>query len=157
MSTTRAQIPAAIGGALKTLLGRPVAVTPIAPPNPPFVGAYFARDDGSVAVLALADFPLVCFTGASLALVPPAVAIDGAKEATPPEGLLENYAEIMNVITGVLHGPNEPHLRYRECIAPPNDVPKSVAAVALRPAARLDLQIAIQGYGAGKLALLFGR
>ncbi len=160
MATRALPSPTAVAGVLSDLLGRQADVrkgkpVAISPRTPAIVGVYH-RDDGALAVACVADLSLAAHAGASLALIPAGVAAESVRRGKLEDDLLENFREVLNVAASLLNLPGEPHVLFREAHVTPPALPKELGALVAKPAARLDLEVQVQGYGGGSLSLLAG-
>jgi hypothetical protein len=153
-----AKLQTQLGTTLKTLLGRPVTAGPgkVAPIPPASMVASFVRDDGTLEAVVVAGVPIAAHLGASLALIPPAIATQAGKAATLEETLSENYAEVMNVVTNILIDLQGTHLKFRAVTAKA-PAPKEVQALLAKPVARADVDVNVSGYGAGVMTFLFAK
>ena len=150
------RISAAVANTLKTLLGRAITVTAGKPaPIPPAcVVGHFIRDDGSLDSVVVAPIALASYLGASLALIPPAVATAAGKAPKLDDNLGENYAEVMNVLTNILIEHAGAHLKVVS-IAMRSAASADVQALVAKPKERADFEVNVTGYGQGPLTLLF--
>ncbi|MGN6088799.1 MAG: hypothetical protein ACTHNT_05870 [Actinomycetales bacterium] len=141
------------------LLGRDVEVTLCgafnpSPSTPCSVGVY-VDDTLRMTAVVLMDFPLSAYAGASIGLIPV-----GGAEACIEDGELsrmvfENLAEILNVLAGTLNEqPEAPHQKLYACYDPAAALPPDVSAAAQSIVGRLDLEVAIAGYGKGRLGIV---
>lgn len=134
------------------LMGRAVTVKKCAPmPFPPqgaFVIVRYKTADAKETVLCVCDLALAGAAGAALSLIPPAVVSESVRAGKLSETLAENVHEIFNVCSGLFNQPDHPRFALDEVLLPP------VARGSLpagKPAHRNDFEIAIEGYGSGKM------
>ncbi|QTE31275.1 hypothetical protein J4E96_02385 [Pengzhenrongella sicca] len=144
---------------LEGMLGRDVDIeTGGAMVNP-------AADDGAMvgifvdkrlklAAMVVLDLPLAAYIGASIALVPVGGAEFAIEEGALTQALFDNCAEILNVSASLFNAEGAPHLKLDRCYAPGDPLPSDVAKWVLAYVRRIDLGVAIKGYGTGKLSLL---
>ena len=144
---------------LEGMLGRSVDVTTGgAMVNP-------SADDGALvgifvdrylklAAMVVLDLPLAAYVGASIALVPATGAEFSIEEGALTQSLFDNCAEILNVASSLFNTDGAPHLKLDRCYAPGDPLPSDVARWVLAYVRRLDLGVAIKGYGTGKLSAL---
>ena len=154
-------IQEAIRDLISDLLGKGVAVDKTSPIEfeDDTIGAVsdLITDDGRLAVILIADLPLIANIGASLTLVPVIVAQDSVrKNRLEEEMLLENYGEVINVMSRIFNTPSTPHLRYKETKILPAELPPEITALRETYAARRTFAIKVEGYGEGRLEISVG-
>jgi hypothetical protein len=120
------------------------------------VGAVFeyVNAEGEVGALCLVDGPMVNRAGAALSMVPVVVAEESVKKERIADHLLENFREIVNIMSRLLNSSRTPHLRLSEVHTVPGELPPPVAALLVAPEFRRDFAVTIEGYGSGRLSLL---
>lgn len=116
--------------------------------------ATYAGDDGTVRALCVCDAALACSAGAALTMLPAAMAAQSSKAGRIADTILENLREVLNIAHQFFHDPGTPHMILREVLVTPCSLPAHVAQVLGKPAGRLDVELAIHGYGPGRMALL---
>ncbi|WP_062138013.1 hypothetical protein [Demequina aestuarii] len=116
--------------------------------------AMYVNDVGAICAVALADIPLTARAGSAIGLVPQAGAEQAVKDEFITPVQFDNMAEILNVAASLLNKPDTPHLKLRETFSPRETVPAEVAELALQQASRIDGELVIQGYGAGRLSIV---
>jgi hypothetical protein len=144
---------------LRDLVSQPVTVKSGTPldldPHRPSYLAGYRFDDGTVAALAVADLDLSTAAAAAIGAMPPAEARAEVVEAGELVGdLVEFLHEVVNVTAKLMNSPSTPHVALRDFAAVPGEVPEDVVALATTPTVRHDWQVAIEGYGEGRLTLL---
>ncbi len=104
----------------------------------------FVGDEGEPLILAGGDASFAYYAGAALALIPKGRAEDAIGGAEPDPDLVENYREIMNVLTRVVNDQGGPHVRL---------VPGSTADLAELPEPKSGraYSLEVDGYGTGNL------
>lgn len=148
----------AVRDLLMDLFGRDVEVTlsdawaPL--PDDMAAAAEFVDDRLTLRAVALLDLPMAVFAGAAIGLIPAAGAQDMVAERMPTAMVEENLYEVLNVLTSVLNTPNSVHVKIDTMQPPGAYLPADVAAIVRRLTGRLDLSVSIDGYGAGRLALV---
>jgi hypothetical protein len=160
-TTTGTPLPTAkdVRDLLEGLLGRDVEVTTGgAMVNPgaaggALVGVYVDARLG-LRALVVADLPLAARAGAAIALMPPGGAEVAIEEEQLSPALLENAYEILNITASLFNVDGAPHVRLDRCHAPGEALPGDVAGHVLAYVPRLDLDVVIKGYGAGRLSVL---
>ncbi|WP_295657383.1 hypothetical protein [uncultured Nocardioides sp.] len=141
------------------LLGRDVTVGDAPEPLSPHVAprpacAVYVDDSGRLSAVALMDFALAAHTGASLALIPAGGAQAAIEDNLMPTNLMENCAEVLNVLAAPLGDASGIHQRLERTYHPGEDLPPELAAVGATIGARDDVLVDIAGYGSGRLALV---
>lgn len=148
----------AVRDLLTDLMGRSVtaklAQKPIhAVPGTRTVAVYL-RATGAVGAVGISDIAGATYLGAALSLVPPGVAAQAHKKGVLDDALLENYGEIVNVAASLFNVSGGPHVKLsRVYVVPPTSLPPEIASVLPRTT-RLDLDVTVPGYGAGKFSLV---
>jgi len=111
----------------------------------------FRYPEGELAALFVADLPFCCWSGAALALLSPGLAQDAIKAGKLDQALQDNFAEVANVLTATFREFGERvilgQIHYAKLMAP--EARPLVAATR-----RLDLEVTVTGYGAGRCGLL---
>ena len=148
---TREVIEGLLGREMTVLTGGPM-VDPAGPGGA--VVAEYISDQMRLAALVVMDVPMAARAGAAIALMP-----SHASEASVADGeltdvLLENAAEILNVLASLFNVEGAPHLRLNTVHAPGTALPVDVAPWVMAYVARLDLECDITGYGTGGLSVL---
>jgi len=111
----------------------------------------FRHPEGELAALFVADLQFCCWSGAALALLSPGLAQDAIKAGKLDQSLQENFAEVANVLTAAFREFGERvilgQIHYAKLLVP--ELRPLVAATR-----RLDLEVTVTGYGAGRCGLL---
>ncbi len=141
------------------LLGRDITIgdapEPLSPdsvPAPAF--AVYVDDAGRLSAVALMDFVLVAYTGAALALVPVGGAEAAIEDNVMPTNLMDNTAELLNVLAAPIGDASRIHQRLERTYSPNDVLPPELAAIAATLGAREDVTVGIAGYGSGRLAMV---
>jgi len=140
---------------LSGLLNRPVKAKPAAAPSAPtmkFVGL-FGRGDGQAGAACFADLPLAAYAGAALVMIPSDVAQQSARSKDIDPMLAENFAEICNVLSRLFADDDTIRVKLEGTAFPPAALPETVTKLYGAAKQKLDLEIAIDGYGSGRLSL----
>lgn len=145
---------------LSDLLGRPVtfARSPAFVPKPQdrIVAAVYAKQDGAVAVVALADIAFTVFAGASLTMFPAPMAERQIETNQIDDMVFENFREIMNVCATLFNESKSAHARLTALHRlPSSELPPDLAARITQSGSRLDGTAAFPNYGSGRLSFLF--
>ena len=146
-----------MGMLLNQLLGRTTKVDSSSaelPIKPPCVVGVYVTDDNNIVALCLFDLALGCHLGAALSMIPVAVANEAARKGVVSESINENLCEVANVMSSLFNHDGGTHVRLREVVQAPKALPPPLLELLKRPAARLDLNVNIQGYGAGPMAVV---
>ena len=147
----------AVKDLLQGLLGRDVDVTPAAPLRAEDLSltAIAVYVDAKLKLSAVAglDLRLAANVGAAIGLVPPggAQACVEDKELSPMIG--ENVTEVCNVLTTLLNREGAPRLTLHQVFLPGQPAPGDATVRLLALGSRLDLDVAVTGYGSGRFAL----
>lgn len=146
---------------LEDLLGKKVDVSKGNPLNPgpsaPVSIATYKDPEGAVVAACVVDLPLANYSGACLALLPPGVAKDNVRGRELPEFVFECLAEIYNIGARLFDDPDSPDVKLEQAYELQSALPEELKDAFRRPGARLDLNVDIQGYGAGQMSLLRAR
>lgn len=141
------------------LLGRDVdaqlgtgAVDPHKHPGA-IVGVY-VDDALTLKAIILMDLALTAYAGSSIALMGVRVTEDVLKAELLSPVLYDNAAEILNVAASLFNAEGAPHVRLYEAYAPREVLPGDVDKWVLSHVQRVDLELAIGGYGAGRMSVL---
>lgn len=149
--------PKAVKDLLQDLLGRDVAVSLTDPLRAQDLGqtavAVYVDDKMKLSAVAGLDLPLAANVGAAIGLVPPggAQACVEDKELSPM--IAENFTEVCNVLTSLLNREGAPHLRLYQVFLPGQEAPGDAASRLLALGSRIDLDVAVTGYGSGRFSL----
>ncbi len=119
----------------------------------PCLGVY-VDDGGRLSTVALLDFALVAHTGAALALVPVSRAWAAIDDNVMPANLMDNTAEVLNVLAAPIGDASGIHQRLERTYGPHDELPTELAAIAATLGAREDVLVGIAGYGSGRLAIV---
>jgi len=143
---------------LRQLVGRDVTVKDgkplvLGPSTRGYWGAY--RDDsGALAVACVMDLPLAANIAAALAMMPIGQVNESVRAGALNPGLLDNLREVMNVAASIFNRPGRPHVSLREVQPCPPALPADVTGLLGKPNFALHLDVAIAGYGGGRLSLV---
>lgn len=153
-------LPAAkeIRDLLEGLVGRDVTVgptTPLAPgPYAPASVGVYVDDLLRVCAVVSCDLALSAWAGAAIGLVPARAAEEARSAGTLTPTLVENLSEVLNVTASLFNVPGAAHLRLHAVHAAGTPLPPDALARSLALGRRIDLSVAIAGYGSGKLAVV---
>ena len=140
------------------LLDRNVEVAPAAGVAPgdssPASVATYVDDLDHVSAVVACDLALSARAGAAIGLVPASGAeraiLSGCLDGT----LLENLREVLDVAATMFNVEGASHLHLDGLHPAGDDVPRDVQARALTLGRRVDLELDIAGYGAGRLSVV---
>jgi len=152
----RLPIPEDLGSFLTDLLGQPASVTKSKEINfsngeHNFVTGRYVDDKNRLRCACVADVPLAATAAAALALIPRATADSAITLGALDENLLENYHEVVNILSKFLNGPTVPHVRLAELV---EGVPDDLGALLTGTTRRRDYDVTVVGYPGGHLTLL---
>ena len=146
-----------IGSLLTEILGRKVDVKTISAfpvtGSDPTLTAVYETSEGTVVGACICDLDLVLNAGAALCLIPPYEVQENVKAKKWDPALVENFKEVLNICAQLFS--ERPALRVKlesVCLDKEARSPKSAALLA-KPGKRLHLQLAITGYGSGRIAI----
>lgn len=112
--------------------------------------------DGQQALVAacFADKAFINYAGAALSLIPADAAQDNMKQDGLDEIVQDNFAELLNIFSRLFDLANKGRIVLSTVEFAP--APRSAAAEAMlaAPAQRTDFDVAIDGYGKGRLTLV---
>ena len=114
-------------------------------------GAYIANyvsEEGTVAVC-IADLSLVCFAGAALMQIPPAVAKESISDKDPTNVMIDCFYEVTNILSRVFMDEKSDHLKLTTLSKPGDDV--SFMSAINDEAETVSFNVEIPGYGTGGL------
>lgn len=120
----------------------------------PGMTAVFVDPSLRMCAVLTCDIELAACAGAALSLMPARQARAAVGQGTLSAALIENCAEIANVFASLLTIPGGSQARLYKTYAPGEALPADVAGAVMRFGARLDLTVAISGYGSGCLSLV---
>jgi hypothetical protein len=160
MSTTVDSSPhpsrAAVRGLVEDLVGRPVELAdgdPVAA-APSNVVAVYVTDQLAMRAVAVLDLAGAARLGSALGLLPRGGVDDAIDEGDLSGMLRDNCYEVLNVLAATFNTPGAPHVRLYEMYGPNASLPADVAALAQATGQRLDVTLAIVGYGDVRLSVV---
>jgi hypothetical protein len=143
---------------LDELFGRPVEVSPGAPWAPlngePGTFALYVDDSHVVRALGVCDLRFSAYAGAAIGLMPPATAETAVAERKLDQMTQENLYEVLNICAALYNVEGAAHVRLYQVAHVGTDVAPQVQALSAVLGRRLDLRVAIGGYGAGRLSFV---
>ncbi len=143
-----------VSDTLSLLLNKQVSVTQGSPitTSPTIVGTYIDQQ-GNVGALGLVDLPLASYTGAALTMIPTDTAASNIRSGKLSDEIRENLQEVFNIMVAFFNQGNVPHIRYHQLHTSPPEFPGDINALLNAAGQRADIEVDIQGYGAGKMSL----
>jgi hypothetical protein len=150
--------PKAVRDLLRELLDRDVEVAPGEPVvgtvvSPAAMGVY-VDDRVHLAAVVSASLPLVAHVGACFGLFSLGSAVDAVKDAEVPEAICESFAEVLGLMASMFAADGVPPVRLWSWHPPGQVAPLDVLAYARSIGRRLDLHVAVAGYGSGGLSVV---
>lgn len=145
----------AVSRNLRDLFSKPVTVKvgqALPSASLAFVAVY-VDPAGTPVALGLSDIRFAAYSGAALAMIPVAVAAESVKKNKLEENLRENFYEVINILAAVMNASSEAHLKLGE-LAGPAQAPEAAKAIIAKPGKRVDFDVTVEGFGAGKLGFL---
>lgn len=144
---------------LEGLLGRDVTVGPGAPVTPtasrPAAVAVYVDPTSRVTAICLVDLPLAAWCSGALALLPKGGLEDAVAEGELSEMHLEVLYEVVNVTAALLNAGGVTHSKLDSLVAPGAALPGDIAGLT-GSTNRIDLHVAVGGYGSGGLSIVLG-
>jgi hypothetical protein len=144
---------------LADLMGRTVTVarTEAAPlevdgPGPAALADYEA-DGGSIGVLCVADVRLANALGAALTMIAPAAVDEAVENLRIDDPTIDNFREVVNVLTSLFNTTSTPHVKFREVHRLPSQLPAETVQLLEAPRGRRDFDVSVEDYGTGRLSL----
>ena len=153
--------PELTGVLLRDLLGRAVTVkksTPMAlTSKAPFVIAVYSAGPNPVAHLCICDLALAASVGAALCMLPAGSIQDTIRAGTLAPAVESNLHEVFNVMSRLFGAAGTAHASLTGLHLPSAPLPAAEAKLMSCPANRLDVEVNVSGYGAGRLAYVFSQ
>jgi hypothetical protein len=149
--------PKAVKDLLEGMLEREIELKPA---NPPRAGdlsrtaiAIYVDPNFNLAAVAGAELPLAATVGAAMGAVPPgAVQACVAERALSPK-IAEKFEDVCESLTALLNKEGQPRIRLYQVFLPGKAAPGDASSRLLALGSRLDLDVTVPGYPAGKLSL----
>ncbi len=118
------------------------------------VTAVYRDDQGQPLSCCICELPLAAFLGAALVRMPAAAAKDAIAAGTLPENLRDNLFEVLNIAAQLFRPRAARHrvsLSALHLAAEP--LGGELSSALASPASRVDVEVSIPGYEAGKMTL----
>lgn len=118
--------------------------------EPNYIAVY---DDGAgeIECLWVSDLPLSATFGAALTLIPAGIAKESIQAKTLNADFVDNAREIANITANSFQ---VKRVRLTQFIQPGHEVPEKIRGLISKPAQRVDMQVEVAGYPAGRLSLM---
>ncbi len=142
---------------LSGLLGREVMVAAKPAPKPAElkIAGFYRNGDGQPVAACLADISAAAFSGSALSLIPAASAKDFVKSGViDDEDVRDNFYEVLNICSRLFAEEDAQRVTLDTVYFPPETVPADQTSTLSKSRQRNDLEITVDGYGKGRLALL---
>jgi hypothetical protein len=149
--------PKAIKDLLEGMLDREVELKPADPPRAADLTrtaiAIYVDPNFNLAAVAGAELPLAATVGAAMGAVPPGVAKACVAERTLSPKIAEMFEDVCESLSALLNREGQPQVRLYQVFLPGKVAPGDASSRLLALGSRLDLDITVPGYPAGKLSL----
>lgn len=149
--------PERIGRLFQDLLRRKVEATAI--PVFPFsktdttLTAQFSTGDSTVLAVCVCDLELVLGAGAALCLVPLYEVQENVKAKRWAPSLVDNFKEVLNICAQLFADSQSDRVRLDSVSFGTEPRPPKSADLIAKPGRRMDVKLAIDGYGAGRISI----
>jgi len=117
------------------------------------VGVY-VDDAQQLRAVVVLDLALAASVGAAIGLMGVRTAEDVVRTELLSPALYDNAAEILNVASSLFNAEGAPHVRLSEAYAPREILPSDVDARLRGMVRRMDLEMSVSGYGAGRMSVV---
>jgi hypothetical protein len=141
-----------------SLTGKEVEV---GPGQPVFAGrepaavAVYVTDKLQTGAVVACDLDLTAYAAGALGLVPLPQVEEAIAEQRLGEELKDNAYEVLNILASVFNEqPDAPHLKLHKVHAVDEKLPTDIASMLGYVVRRMDLHVALPGYGAGRLSMV---
>jgi NADPH:quinone reductase-like Zn-dependent oxidoreductase len=118
--------------------------------------ADYHSDAGAVGAVCIADIRLANALGAALTMVSPNVVEDAVAKKVIDDPTIDNFREIVNIMSSLFNCADTPHLKFNEVHKMPSQLPEGTATLLEAPMGRRDYDVTIDTYGTGTLSVLLG-
>jgi hypothetical protein len=108
----------------------------------------------TMSAVVVLDLPGAARLGGALGMLPKGGVDDAIAEKSLPGLIRDNAYEVLNVFAAVFNIEDAPHVRLYELYGPDGNVPRDVLALSQVMGSRLDLRLAIAGYGEARLSII---
>lgn len=131
MSEAAAPTLNAVRDTIEMLTGRDVdlALSDDTSDGPGYASEFISYKTEAAAVVCSVDIELAAGLGAILAMMPPGIAKEQASEGELSGSLLDNYLEVINVMTGMFDQPGHPGVRLEETYDRPSNLNRIAGAL----------------------------
>jgi hypothetical protein len=116
--------------------------------------AVYVDDHQQLTSVVVMDFALTAYVGSALGLVPVGGAEAAIEDREIPASLQENANELLNVLAGTINDFSDVHQRLHRVHLPGELLPADVVPWANTLTGRVDVSVAVKGYGTGYLSII---
>jgi hypothetical protein len=120
-------------------------------PAEPVATALFGSTAPEQQVLLVCDLTLAAGLAAGLSVMPPTVVREAVGAGRLDEGLADNFAEVMNVVSRYVTGAGQPY-RLGKLSLPPEPIDEGLRRAADETDEKRSFMVEVPGYGGGRLA-----
>jgi hypothetical protein len=147
--------PKEVAQALSTMLRRNVKASALAakPASIKMAGMYGSSSDSPTVAVCMADIPFAAFASAAFSMIPPDAAKDCIKANELDEFMQENFGEVLNILSRLFGEHDNKRILLMNKVFPPNALPEAANQALTTGPNKLDMEIEIDGYGKGVLAM----
>ncbi len=117
--------------------------------------AVFTDDEGALAAFCLCDKPFVAYAGAALSMIPASVANEAVANDDITESMLENFAEVMNILSRLMMSDYSAHLKL-DRTAPPLEAAAILNKLENRIQQATSFIVKIPRYGDAAMTFFVG-
>lgn len=147
--------PKEVSKALTVMLRRNVTAVaaPVKPAGIKTAGLYSSSNTNTTVAICMADIPFAAYAGAALSMIPAGAAQDCIKANELDEMMQDNFGEVLNMCSRLFGEQDNKRIVLTNKIFPPSALPNDVNQSLSEGANKLDLEIEIDGYGKGSIAM----
>ncbi|HET7486349.1 MAG TPA: hypothetical protein VFJ85_00370 [Acidimicrobiales bacterium] len=116
--------------------------------------AVYVSETGALAGVAAVDLAVGGALGAGLALLPPRLVAEGEAAGELQDDVMENLAEVFNVMTPILNAEGRPRVTLDMVYRSSDQLPAPVSKMLDGQVGQVPLNVSVSGYGAGNLAIV---
>jgi hypothetical protein len=125
------------------------------PEAPKLLVSVWEDKHGRVGAMCITELMLAAIAGMALVMMPASNLPEIEKAGALSPDVLDNYREVMNVLSTQLNRADTPRLKLTATyVHPSQELPEAVWNVIQNPSSRRDFDITVTDYGSGKLAIL---
>lgn len=116
--------------------------------------ARYTNDDSELQRLVVCDVAFANNAGAALTMISPGVVADAIKAKEIPDNICDNFREVMNIFVNAFPETTRGRLVLEGINLPTDSKDESTSKAIAAPVERVDFEVTVPRYGAGKLTLL---